>query len=126
MSKLALAFFTAAALCALGGMTWGIVMAASNDHTMMPAHAHLNLLGWATLALMGTFYSLSGRAGALGWANFYISTAAVIVTIPSLAMVLQGKQGLVPVAIVGSLLALLGMLTFICSVLATWRSAKTA
>jgi len=124
MSRLALAFFTAAAICALGGMIWGIVMAASNDHSMMPAHAHLNLLGWATLALMGTFYSLTGRSGALGWANFYISTLAVIVTIPSLAMVLQGKTNMEAGATAGAFLALLGMLTFLGSIFVTWRNAK--
>ena len=124
MSRLALAFFTAAAFCALGGMIWGVVMASSNDHLMMPAHAHLNLLGWATLALMGTFYALSGKSGPLGWANFYISTLAVIVTIPALAMVLEGKVAMTPAAIAGSLLAILGMLTFIGSVLSSWRDPK--
>ena len=88
MSRLSLAFFTTGALCVLGGMIWGVVMAASNDHTMMPAHAHLNLMGWATLALMGTFYALSGRSDRLGWANYWISTLSVVVSIPALAMLL--------------------------------------
>jgi len=124
MQRLPLAFFSAAALCALGGMTWGMIMASSNDHTMMPAHAHLNLLGWATLALMGTFYALSGKGGRLGWLNFALSTVGVIVAIPSLALLLGGKPAFEPGAIAGSALALLGMLTFFIVILTTWRDAK--
>jgi hypothetical protein len=50
--------FPAATLLAIAGMTWGIVMAASGDHSAMPAHAHLNLLGWVSLFLFGIFYHL--------------------------------------------------------------------
>ena len=124
MSKLALSFFSAAALCIIGGMIWGILMAQSNDHTMMPAHAHLNLMGWATLALMGTFYALTGYAGRLGWVNFFLSVAAVVVSIPALAMVLGGNQAMTPAAIAGAVLALLGALTFAFVVLSHWRAAK--
>jgi hypothetical protein len=37
--------FQAAVIFVIAGMIWGIVMAISVDHTTMPAHAHLNLLG---------------------------------------------------------------------------------
>ena len=33
-------------------------MAISNDHAAMPAHAHLNLLGFVALFLFGVFYHL--------------------------------------------------------------------
>ena len=125
MAKLPLAFFTTAALCALGGMVWGIVMAASGDHGMMPAHAHLNLMGWATLSLMGTFYALTGKSDRLGWANYGLSTLGVVIAIPSLAMLLAGNQAAEKGATVGAILALLGMLIFLFEVLTTWRAAKS-
>ena len=50
--------FQAAVLLVLVGMVWGIVMAVSQDHSSMPAHAHLNLLGWVSLFLFGIFYHL--------------------------------------------------------------------
>ena len=124
MTKLSLAFFSAAVLCVLCGMVWGIMMAASNDHGMMPAHAHLNLLGWATLALMGTFYQLSGKSGRLGWINFFLSFGAVIVLIPSLAFYLAGNAAAEKVTAIGSILALVGMLTFAASVFSCWKTAK--
>lgn len=50
--------FPAAVLMVVAGMIWGIIMAISNDHSAMPAHAHLNLLGWVSLFLFGIFYHL--------------------------------------------------------------------
>ena len=124
MSKLALSFFATAALCALGGMVWGIIMAASGDHGMMPAHAHLNLMGWATLALMGTYYALSGKGGRLGWINYALSTLGVVIAIPSLGLVLAGNQAAEKGATVGAILALLGMAVFAFEVVNDWRVAK--
>ena len=49
--------FPAAVVMVLAGMVWGIIMAISQD-TAMPAHAHLNLLGWVSLFLFGIFYHL--------------------------------------------------------------------
>ena len=126
MPRLPLAFFSAAALCALGGMVWGVMMASSNDHAMMTAHAHLNLMGWATLALMGGFYALTGKGGRLGWSNFALSAGGVVVAIPSLALLLAGNKAAEGGAIAGSVLALLGMLTFVVVVFSGWRDAKTA
>ncbi|MFL5296231.1 MAG: hypothetical protein ACJ798_07600 [Phenylobacterium sp.] len=126
MARLPLAFFTAAALCALGGMVWGVIMAASNDHTMMPAHAHLNLLGWATLALMGGFYALTGAGGRLGWINFWFSFVGVLIAVPGVAMIMAGKAAGEMPATVGSVLAIIGMLAFLLSILGRWRAAPAA
>lgn len=126
MARLPLAFFTAAALCALAGMVWGVHMAISNDHTMMPAHAHLNLLGWATLALMGGFYALTGAGGRMGWINFAFSTAGVVVAVPAIAAIMAGDKGAEPIAATGSILAIIGMLAFLLSILSTWRTPKAA
>ena len=124
MPRLPLAFFSAAAICALGGMAWGVYMGSTQDFTMMPAHAHLNLVGWASLAIMGTFYALSGKAGRLGWINFFLSAGAVVVMIPSLALMLGGNPAAEPAVIAGSLLAVLGMAAFVIVVLSGWRTAK--
>ena len=93
-------------------------------HGLHPAHAHLNLLGWASLALMGTFYSLSGQTGRLGWINFYISVAAVVVLIPSLSAYLTGNKAANPGVMLGSMLAIVGMLTFAGSVFSGWKTAR--
>ena len=126
MSRLSLAFFTTAALCALAGMTWGIMMATSGDFTMAPAHAHLNLLGWATLGLMGAFYGVAGERApkTLGWLNFGLSTLGVVIMVPSLAMLLAGHPNVV--IKIAPMFALAGMIAFLLSILAVWRSATKA
>lgn len=50
--------FRAAVLFGIAGMAWGIGMALRGDHSQFPAHAHLNLLGWVSLFLIGVFYRL--------------------------------------------------------------------
>jgi hypothetical protein len=124
MNRLPLTFFTTAAACVMGGMIWGMYMGSKQDFTLAPAHAHLNLVGWASLALMGTFYQLSGKGGRLGWINYGLSTAGVAVMIPALALLLGGKPQYEGVVIGGSVLAALGMATFLFVVLNSWRDAK--
>jgi hypothetical protein len=126
MAKLPLAFFSAAALCALAGMVWGAIMAGSENFTLAPAHAHLNLVGWATLGLMGTFYALSGKGGRLGWANFALSTVGVVTMIPTLALMLSGVKAATGGLILATVLTILGMAAFAVSVLSCWAAPKRA
>lgn len=124
MPRISLAFFTVAALCGLGGMGWGMAMGASHNFTMMPAHAHLNLVGWVTLSLMGGFYALSGgpASKALGWANFALSTLGLAIMIPVLTYILDGHEKQVEAFTpIGPTIAALGMLCFVINVLLTWR-----
>ncbi|MDG2521571.1 hypothetical protein P7B02_08455 [Caulobacter segnis] len=123
MSRLSMAFFTAGALCGLIGMGWGVYMGASHDHTTFPAHAHLNLLGWVSLFLMGGFYAFLGdRAPAkLGWTNFVLSAVGAITMAPTLALLLKGNPGMEPAVGVTSLIAFAGMITFVVAVLGAWR-----
>lgn len=37
-------------------------MAMTGDHGLAAAHAHLNLVGWATLALFAIYYRFTPRA----------------------------------------------------------------
>jgi hypothetical protein len=108
-------------------MIWGIQMGMAGDLTLAPAHAHLNLVGWTSLALMGGFYALAGDRAPrqLGWINYGLSAAAVPVMIPSLALLLSTTNKPNAGVIIGSLLALAGMASFLISV-AVWRAPKPA
>lgn len=75
---------------------------------------------------MGTFYQLSGKSGRLGWINYALSTAGVIVMIPFLVLLLSGKPQYEGGVIAGSVLAALGMATFLFVVLSSWRDAKSS
>ena len=62
MRGIAFHFFLVAALCAALGMVWGIQMSASHDHTLSPAHGHLNLLGWVSMGMFGVYYAVTPHA----------------------------------------------------------------
>jgi len=115
MPRVSAAFFALGAVCLFLGMLWGMHMGASEDFTMMPAHAHLNLLGWVTMALYGTFYALTHASlkPRLAWINFALSAIGVAAMIPSLSLYLPAHDTkYVPGIIVGEVATLLGLLVF--------------
>ncbi|MGN6514917.1 MAG: hypothetical protein ACTHLR_03645 [Rhizomicrobium sp.] len=120
MPRVSAAFFAVGVIAVLIGMFWGMMMGATNNMVTMPAHAHLNLLGWVTMGLYGTFYALEGPtiSRRLAWTNFIVSTLSLLVMIPSLAMFLShgNDPKYLPFMQTGEGLAVLGMLIFAISV----------
>ena len=57
-------FLRPATLYGVVGIGLGLYMSATNDFAWHPVHAHLNLLGWVTLALFGLFYRSHPHAAA--------------------------------------------------------------
>lgn len=100
-------------------------MGMSGNHQLAPAHAHLNLLGWVTLSIMGGFYALTGRQGWLPWANLALSALGAVLMGVLLPQVLTGKlPGQVMSA--AEIPAILGMLLFIAAILTSARKPATA
>ena len=126
MSRITTAFFAAAVLYALAGISLGIFMGASHDFTLRPLHAHINLLGWASLALMGAFYGLAGdRAPArLAWTNFAVSNLGNLGLLSALYVIVNnGKPNLV--ALLGGQAGIvLGMVLFGAAVLVAGRNPR--
>lgn len=122
MPRVSVAFFTVAALCGLVGMAWGSQMGMSGDHSLSPVHAHLNLLGWVSLSIMGGFYALPGapKGGATAWANLVLSSLGAVLMAVLLPQVLTGKvTGKVMMA--AELPAIVGLILFLLAVLSGWK-----
>jgi len=106
--------FQAAVLFVIAGMIWGIVMAISEDHSAMPAHAHLNLLGWVSLFLFGIYYrlhpALEGAKSA--FAQIWIWIIGTIVLTIGVGLVHTGHPVGDPIAAVGSFIVLFDMVLF--------------
>lgn len=99
MSRLPLLFLSAAALCLVAGVALGLGMGIAHDFTLAPIHAHTNLVGWTSLALMGltlrawpalaegpmatTQFALSAGSGMVFPVGIYI---AVVHGAPTLAI----------------------------------------
>jgi hypothetical protein len=118
MPRVSAAFFAIGVLFLIAGMIWGMIMGNSENFILAPAHAHLNLLGWVTMAIYGTFYALTRDtlAPRLAWTNFVLAVLGVVVMIPSLACYLSGRPQYGAGIAVGSVLCFLALLVFGISV----------
>ncbi len=105
-------FVVTASIYAILGMVWGIQMSASEDHTLAPAHGHLNLIGWVSMMLYGFYYHLVSAAAntMLAKIHFALATASILILAPGIATVLQGGSAML--AQIGSILILLSALIF--------------
>jgi cbb3-type cytochrome oxidase subunit 1 len=116
-------FLRIAVLYAVAGMALGIFMAASQDHSQMPTHAHINLLGWVSMALYAVVYRLWSEAGgsALARWHFWLANLGMLVLTIGVGGIMAGKgEDFEFVATIGALLSLAAMLLFAVIV---WRSA---
>lgn len=116
MKGVAFWFFLSGVIYVTIGMAWGIHMSIGQDFAMAPAHAHLNLLGWVTMALFGLYYNAMPRAAASGLAkiHFLVATLGVWVMIPGIAMAIS--RHVETGAAIGSLLTIASMLIFLVTV----------
>jgi hypothetical protein len=81
----------------------------------MPAHAHLNLLGFVTMFLSALYYRAVPEAAASGLARYQaiVSVAgAVVFPIGIACVLLGGHDRFEPVVVAGALTVLLGMALF--------------
>ena len=125
MNRIASFHLRAATVYALIGMCWGIHMAISQDHSLMPAHAHLNLLGWVSVFLYGLFFAHVPKAaeGKLAKIHLGLAHIGVIVLIPGVALIHGGIEAGEPLAGGGSILVVLAMLLFAAIVFRNTRKA---
>ena len=112
-----------AALYLAVGVTMGIVMGITHQFSLAPVHAHINLLGWATLAIIGVVYHLFPAAAQtrLASVHFWIHNTALPVFMIGLGFALTGHEAFLPVAIVGATGVFVGIVVFAVNVWLTIR-----
>jgi len=118
-------FLRVAVLWALAGMALGIAMAASHNHQLMPVHAHVNLLGWVSMALFGLFFRThpAALAGRLPQLLFWLINFALALMTVSLSALLLGVAAAEPVAALSGFLLLGAMAIFAVIVFRATRAA---
>ena len=112
MARIDIAFLLLAGACLIIGVCLGIYMGASEDLQLVAVHTHINLVGWASLALFGVIYRLYPELAAsrLARAQFWLSAPSALVF--PVGIYLAQRYHMHTVAIVTSLLWLLGALVF--------------
>jgi drug/metabolite transporter (DMT)-like permease len=106
--------FKGAVLCVIAGMAWGLHMAISDDHSAFPAHAHLNLVGWVSLFLIGIYYRLHpalerARSAHLQVWSWLVGTIVMAIGV---GLVHTGTAAGEPLAAGGSLIVFASALLF--------------
>lgn len=119
MVGIARSFFVLAVISVVIGMTWGIIMSASGNHDLSPAHAHLNLLGWVSMSIFAFYYHIIPGATLGIIPKIHLGTAVLglIMIVPGIVMALTEKGE--ALAKIGSVLTLASMLLFLLVVLRT-------
>ena len=118
-------FLRLAVLYLIAGVGMGLYMAASKDHSLFPVHAHLNLLGWVTLALFGLFYRFVPAAAntRLARLQFWIYVPAHFVQMVLLATVMAGTPAVEPA--LGAVSMLVGVAIVLFAIV-VWRHTSAA
>ncbi|HYF53272.1 MAG TPA: hypothetical protein VEA41_03340 [Salinarimonas sp.] len=119
-------FLVLAAACLIVGVGMGIAMGIAHDFQLSPVHAHLNLLGWTSLALFGLAYRAYPELARSRLAGAHFATAALgALALPAgIALsILAGQPGL---AIAASFVWLAAALLFLASLVGIALAGKPA
>ena len=113
-SRAGIIWIKLAVLYLILGISLGIAMGASQNFTLRPVHAHVNLLGWTTMALAGLIYSVFPQAGAshLARVHFWLLNLALPVMMGALSMLLLGHVAVAPVLAIAEIIGALAIIAF--------------
>ena len=96
------------------GIALGVYMGASNDHSQFRAHAHINLVGWVSMALIGMIYRAFPAAAqsALAKWHFWLYQLAAPVMLAGVIAIYAGHEGAEPFAGISSVVILVSLVLF--------------
>lgn len=98
----------------------GLVMGIIQNFTFTSVHAHLNLLGWVSMALFGVIYTLYPAAAntSLAKTHFWLHNIGLPLMQGSLFIdMVTGAHNLLVVTIVSSIALVLGVILFATNIL---------
>src|SRR5215467_14010306 len=88
----------------------GVYMGATQQLAQVPVHAHLNLLGWVSMALFGLIYHAypaAGQTKLAAW-HFWIHNLSVPAFMAALFLMLAGNAAFGPVVGIVATVTLIG------------------
>jgi hypothetical protein len=108
----------------VAGMLAGIAMGISQDFTLAPAHAHLNLIGGVLLFLFGLYYRVIPQAGSSALAKMqgWLHIAGAILFPAGVVVVLTKGPAFEAAPIAGALTVVAAMTLFAVIVFRTSRA----
>jgi hypothetical protein len=120
-----LKFLKIAVVYLLIGALLGLGMGIVQNFALVPVHAHVLLLGWASLALAGLVYHLYPAAATtrLARIHFWLHNLALPVFMVALGLLLTGREALMPVVAFSGSVVLIGLAIFATNVLVNIKPA---
>ncbi|HEY1329280.1 MAG TPA: cytochrome-c oxidase [Casimicrobiaceae bacterium] len=118
-------FIKIAVLYLAVGVTLGLIMGIRQSFALAPVHAHINLLGWASLALVGLVYHAYPAAAEtrLARIHFWLHNLGLPPLMIALALMLSGNAALEPVVGMLSMVVAAGIALFVINV---WLAVRPA
>ncbi|MBI1415858.1 MAG: cytochrome-c oxidase [Limimaricola sp.] len=119
-------FLVMGCLYLIAGISIGMYMGASTDHTLVPAHAHINLLGFTLMSVFGLVYRVvpAMAESGLATAHFWLHQVGTLLLVTMLVLLLTGRiaeTAMFPVAPIAEVLVMLGVLSFAANLLRNGR-----
>lgn len=101
------------------GALLGLGMGITQKFALVPVHAHLLLLGWASLALAGLVYHLYPAAATtrLARIHFWLHNLGLPVFMVALGVLLTGTESAIPIVAAAASVVLVGLAIFAVNVL---------
>lgn len=112
-------FIKIAAVYFILAVCLGLVMGIIHDFRFSSVHAHLNLLGWVSMALFGLIYSIFPNVGEtkLAKSHFWLHNIGLPIMQGALfLMLVTGHQAFTIAMIIGSLMLVVGTLLFVINI----------
>ena len=119
-------FLKIAAIYLVIGVSMGLAMGITQNFALHPVHAHINLLGWATMALAGLIYVQFPRAAQtrLAKIHFWLHNLALPVMMVGLAFLLSGHDELVVLVEAGSTTMVVALVCFVVNICMNVREGE--
>lgn len=114
MNAISKGFILTSVIYGAAGMALGLHMGLSQDHSQMPTHAHIMVIGWVSFMIFGLFYiQIEGAAsGNLPRIHFWLSQVSYIVLIAGLWLVFDGQTQYEPILALSAIAYAISFLLF--------------
>ena len=119
-------FIKVAVVYFLVGICLGIFMESAQDHTLAGVHAHINLVGWVSMALFGLLYHFFNELGntMLAKLHFWFYNISFPLFMFALGFMLYGNDSLLPLLIVSPFALALGVIFFVINIFKNLKSSS--
>ncbi|MDR7238936.1 cytochrome-c oxidase [Neobacillus drentensis] len=106
------------------GVCMGMYMSMTHSFDFTPVHAHINLLGWLTLAVAGLIYVAFPNAAetTLAKVHFWIHNISLPIMMIGLAFYVSGTESAEPAIATGGTLMVLGIIVYAINILKNVKS----